>query len=145
MCRDHNWTSNGFLKTLRIIVLIQEHWRLPNEIESCKSAAFRKGWTAVWHPATRTQKTVDGRPGISGGVVILVLSGRTIMKSILISDHRLIGASIGWGRKTTMHVICIYGLDTGQTNPTPQEGNKVLRSGISEHLAKIGRVPWVIG
>eukprot|EP00972_Heterocapsa_arctica_P111827 16428295-Heterocapsa_arctica.AAC.1 len=44
-----------------------------------------------------------------------------------------------------MHIICIYGLDTGQTNPTPEEGNQVFRSRISEHLAKLGRVPWVIG
>eukprot|EP00972_Heterocapsa_arctica_P052869 7783029-Heterocapsa_arctica.AAC.1 len=28
---------------------IQEHWRLPSEIEAWKSAAFRKGWTGVWH------------------------------------------------------------------------------------------------
>eukprot|EP00972_Heterocapsa_arctica_P031162 4587021-Heterocapsa_arctica.AAC.1 len=27
------------------IVLIQEHWRLPSEIDAWKSAAFRKGWT----------------------------------------------------------------------------------------------------
>eukprot|EP00972_Heterocapsa_arctica_P039832 5869302-Heterocapsa_arctica.AAC.1 len=53
------------------IVCIQEHWRLPSEIESWKSAAFRKGWTGVWHPAIKTQKTVDGRPGKSGGVAIL--------------------------------------------------------------------------
>eukprot|EP00972_Heterocapsa_arctica_P093494 13791064-Heterocapsa_arctica.AAC.1 len=45
------------------IVLIQEHCILPNEIGSWKSAAFRKGWTGVWHPAINTQKTVDGRPG----------------------------------------------------------------------------------
>eukprot|EP00972_Heterocapsa_arctica_P063655 9393337-Heterocapsa_arctica.AAC.1 len=65
------------------IVLIQEHWILPSEIESWKSAAFRKGWTGVWHPAIKTQKTVDGRPGTSGGVAILVWNGRTIMKSTL--------------------------------------------------------------
>eukprot|EP00972_Heterocapsa_arctica_P062244 9176213-Heterocapsa_arctica.AAC.1 len=53
--------------------------------------------------------------------------------------HRIIGANIGWGRKKTMHVMCIYGLDTGQTSPPPEEGNKVLRARISEHLAKIGR------
>eukprot|EP00972_Heterocapsa_arctica_P074384 10976670-Heterocapsa_arctica.AAC.1 len=94
------------------IVLIQDHWRLPNEIESLKSAAFRKGWTGVWHPAIRTLETAEGHPGRSGGVAILVWSGRTIMEATLVSDHRLIGASIGWGRKTTMHVMCIYGLDT---------------------------------
>eukprot|EP00972_Heterocapsa_arctica_P031862 4694116-Heterocapsa_arctica.AAC.1 len=78
------------------IILIQEHWRLPNNIEYWKSAAFRKGWTGIWHPAIRTQKTVEGHSGRYGGVAILVWSGRAIMKSTLISDHRLIGASIGW-------------------------------------------------
>eukprot|EP00972_Heterocapsa_arctica_P047274 6974173-Heterocapsa_arctica.AAC.1 len=67
------------------------------------------------------------------------------MKSTLVSDHRLIGASIGWGRKKTMHIMCVYRLDSGQNNPGPEEGNKVLRARISEHLAKIGRVPWIIG
>eukprot|EP00972_Heterocapsa_arctica_P074457 10989527-Heterocapsa_arctica.AAC.1 len=37
------------------IVLIQEHWRLPSEIEAWKLAAFRKGWTGVWHAAKKTQ------------------------------------------------------------------------------------------
>eukprot|EP00972_Heterocapsa_arctica_P101454 14949677-Heterocapsa_arctica.AAC.1 len=40
-----------------------------------------------------------------------------------------------------MHIMCIYGLDTGQTNLGPEEGNKVLRTRISEHLATIGREP----
>eukprot|EP00972_Heterocapsa_arctica_P089969 13272884-Heterocapsa_arctica.AAC.1 len=32
-----------------------------------------KGWTGVWHPAKKTQKqNIDGRPGKSGGVAILV-------------------------------------------------------------------------
>eukprot|EP00972_Heterocapsa_arctica_P025046 3690600-Heterocapsa_arctica.AAC.1 len=39
----------------------------------------------------------------------------------------------------------IYGLDSGQTNPPPEEGNKLLRARISERLAKIGRVPWIMG
>eukprot|EP00972_Heterocapsa_arctica_P067701 9995913-Heterocapsa_arctica.AAC.1 len=70
---------------------------------------------------------------------------RTIIKSTLVSDHRLIGASIGWGRKKTLHVMCMYGLDTGQVNPGPEEGNRVLRDRVAEHLAKLGRVPWIIG
>jgi hypothetical protein len=41
--------------------------------------------------------------------------------------------------------MCVYGLDTGQSFPGPDEGNKVLRDRISEHLAQIGRVPWIIG
>eukprot|EP00972_Heterocapsa_arctica_P102416 15091145-Heterocapsa_arctica.AAC.1 len=85
--------------------LKEEHWRLPSEIEAWKSAAFRKGWTVVWHPAKKTQRTSkEGRPGKSGGVAIFVWNGRMIMKSTLVSDHRLIGASIGRGRKKTMHI-----------------------------------------
>eukprot|EP00972_Heterocapsa_arctica_P100493 14818095-Heterocapsa_arctica.AAC.1 len=61
------------------------------------------------------------------------------MKSTLVSDHRLIGASIGRGRKKTMRVMSIYGLDTGQTNPGAEGGNNILGASISEHLAKIGR------
>eukprot|EP00972_Heterocapsa_arctica_P039410 5803473-Heterocapsa_arctica.AAC.1 len=67
------------------------------------------------------------------------------MKSTLVSDHRLIGASIGCGRKKTMHIMCGYGVDSGQTNPTPEEGIKVIRARISEHLGKFGRVPWIVG
>eukprot|EP00972_Heterocapsa_arctica_P066006 9738612-Heterocapsa_arctica.AAC.1 len=93
-------------------------------MEAKKSAAFRKGCTGVWHPAKKTQKTEDGRPGKSGGVAILIWNRRMIMKSTLVSDRRLIGASIGWGRKKTMHIMCVYGLDSGQTNPGPEEGNK---------------------
>eukprot|EP00972_Heterocapsa_arctica_P111039 16347803-Heterocapsa_arctica.AAC.1 len=37
-------------------VLIQEHWRLPSESESWKSAAFRKGWTEVWHSAVKKHR-----------------------------------------------------------------------------------------
>eukprot|EP00972_Heterocapsa_arctica_P013191 1938341-Heterocapsa_arctica.AAC.1 len=39
----------------------------------------------------------------------------------------------------------MYGLDTGQVNPGPEEGNRVLRDRVAEHLAKLGRVPWIIG
>eukprot|EP00972_Heterocapsa_arctica_P045127 6663398-Heterocapsa_arctica.AAC.1 len=67
---------------------------------------------------------MDGKPGKSGGVAILVWNGRPIMKSTIVSDHRLTGESIGWGRKKTTHVMCLYGLGTGQTNPGPEEGNK---------------------
>eukprot|EP00972_Heterocapsa_arctica_P070746 10450078-Heterocapsa_arctica.AAC.1 len=39
----------------------------------------------------------------------------------------------------------MYGLDTGQVNPGPEEGNIVPRDRVAEHLAKLGRVPWIIG
>eukprot|EP00972_Heterocapsa_arctica_P029996 4420578-Heterocapsa_arctica.AAC.1 len=40
--QDFEWVLEN---TEDHIVLIQEHWRLPNEIEAWKSAAYRKGWT----------------------------------------------------------------------------------------------------
>eukprot|EP00972_Heterocapsa_arctica_P018667 2760245-Heterocapsa_arctica.AAC.1 len=49
------------------IIPIQEHWRPPNEIEFWKTAAFRKGWTGLWHPAIGTEKPVEGHSGKSGG------------------------------------------------------------------------------
>ncbi len=67
----------------------------------------------MWHPAMRTQKTEEGNPGRSGGVAILVWAGITILKSSLESDHRLIGASIGWGRRKSIHIMSIYGYNVG--------------------------------
>eukprot|EP00972_Heterocapsa_arctica_P029995 4420507-Heterocapsa_arctica.AAC.1 len=55
------------------IVLIQEHWRLNEDIESWKTIVFTKGWHGVGNPAIKTQNTEDGKPGRSGGVAVLVL------------------------------------------------------------------------
>eukprot|EP00972_Heterocapsa_arctica_P113755 16438917-Heterocapsa_arctica.AAC.1 len=40
--QDFEWVLEN---TEDHIVLIQEHWRLPSEMEAWKSAAYRKGWT----------------------------------------------------------------------------------------------------
>eukprot|EP00972_Heterocapsa_arctica_P082742 12191710-Heterocapsa_arctica.AAC.1 len=37
-CKDH-------------VMLIQEHWRLKDEIEEWKTIAHLKGWQGVWEPA----------------------------------------------------------------------------------------------
>eukprot|EP00972_Heterocapsa_arctica_P096272 14204010-Heterocapsa_arctica.AAC.1 len=59
------------------------------------------------------------------------------------ADHRLVGAIIGWGGGKSIHIMSIYGHDTGQTNN--EDGNQVLRGRVGRHLAAIGRVPWVVG
>eukprot|EP00972_Heterocapsa_arctica_P060389 8905694-Heterocapsa_arctica.AAC.1 len=41
-CKDH-------------VMLIQEHWRLKEEIEKWKTTAFVKGWQGVWEPAKVTE------------------------------------------------------------------------------------------
>eukprot|EP00972_Heterocapsa_arctica_P077982 11498935-Heterocapsa_arctica.AAC.1 len=58
------------------------------------------------------------------------------------ADHRLVGAVVGWGRTKSIHIMSVYGLDTGQKKCG--RGNKVLRGRIARHLAVIGRAPWVV-
>eukprot|EP00972_Heterocapsa_arctica_P109841 16171533-Heterocapsa_arctica.AAC.1 len=48
------------------ILLIQEHWRLPDELGTWKSIAFRRGWHGIWHAANSTQNTEESNPGKSG-------------------------------------------------------------------------------
>eukprot|EP00972_Heterocapsa_arctica_P072784 10745504-Heterocapsa_arctica.AAC.1 len=116
---------------------------LEEDIETCKTIAFNKGWHGVWNPASKTQKADDGNPGRSGGVAVFVWKGRTIMNSSMEADHRLVGAIIGWGRRESIHIVSIYGHDTGQHHH--EEGNDVLRGSVGRHLAAIGRVHWVVG
>eukprot|EP00972_Heterocapsa_arctica_P087789 12945809-Heterocapsa_arctica.AAC.1 len=37
-----------------------------------------------------------------------------MLKTTFESDYRAIGATLGWGRKRTLHIFSIYGFDTGQ-------------------------------
>eukprot|EP00972_Heterocapsa_arctica_P022228 3270241-Heterocapsa_arctica.AAC.1 len=50
------------------------------------------------------RKHQDGVTGRSGGVDILTRNGRLIMKNTFEADYRALGASIGWGRKKTLHI-----------------------------------------
>eukprot|EP00972_Heterocapsa_arctica_P022379 3291353-Heterocapsa_arctica.AAC.1 len=63
-----------------------------------------KGWQGVWEPANLTEKNQDGVTGRSGRVAILTWNGRLIMKNTFGSDYRALGASMGWGRKKTLHI-----------------------------------------
>eukprot|EP00972_Heterocapsa_arctica_P009362 1378383-Heterocapsa_arctica.AAC.1 len=126
-------------RTKKTVKMGPEHWRRDEDIETWRTIASTKAWHGVWHPAIKTQKTDDGRPGRSG-VAVLVWKGRTINNSAMEADHRLVGAVVGWGRRKTIHNMTVYGLDTGQKNH--EAGNKVLRGRIARHLAAIGRVPW---
>eukprot|EP00972_Heterocapsa_arctica_P019949 2942674-Heterocapsa_arctica.AAC.1 len=56
----------------------------------------------------------DAITGRSGGVAILTWNGRLILNNTFESDYRAVGASIGWGRKETLHIFSIYGFDLGQ-------------------------------
>eukprot|EP00972_Heterocapsa_arctica_P100480 14816612-Heterocapsa_arctica.AAC.1 len=62
-------------------MLIQEHWRLKEDIEKWKTIAFTKGWQGVWEPAKVTEKDKDGVTGRSGGVAILTWSGRLLLNN----------------------------------------------------------------
>eukprot|EP00972_Heterocapsa_arctica_P047534 7011527-Heterocapsa_arctica.AAC.1 len=87
------------------IMLIQGHWRLQDEIEQWKTTAHLKGWQGVWEPVIVTEKNNDGVTGRSGGVAILNWNGILLLKSNVEADHRLVGATIGWGRKKSLHIF----------------------------------------
>eukprot|EP00972_Heterocapsa_arctica_P008210 1201753-Heterocapsa_arctica.AAC.1 len=57
-CKDH-------------VLLIQEHWRLQDDLHTWETLAYRKGWQGIWEPAKHTENNQDGVTGRSGGVAIL--------------------------------------------------------------------------
>eukprot|EP00972_Heterocapsa_arctica_P059246 8738641-Heterocapsa_arctica.AAC.1 len=101
-------------------MLIQEHWRLKEELHTWETLAYTTRWQGVWEPAKVTEKDLDGVTGRSGGVAILTWNGRLIMKNTFESDYRALGASIGWGRKKTLPIFLIYGFDLGQKDQQGQ-------------------------
>jgi hypothetical protein len=135
-CKDH-------------IMMIQEHKQLNNEMAKWKTTALMRGWQGVWEQATVTEKDHEGQIGRSGGVAILTWKGRLILKNTFEANHRAIGASIGWGRKKTLHLFSIYGYDKGQKDLQGQnyydKGNRTIRDRLGCFIKQLGRVPWIIG
>eukprot|EP00972_Heterocapsa_arctica_P089247 13161804-Heterocapsa_arctica.AAC.1 len=97
----------------------------------------------VWEPAKQTEKTQYGVTGRSGGVTILTWNGRLLMKNTFEADYRALGASIGSGRKKTLHIFSIYGFDTGQKYKQGQtyseRGNKSIRDRLGRYITQLGR------
>eukprot|EP00972_Heterocapsa_arctica_P015541 2287703-Heterocapsa_arctica.AAC.1 len=60
-----------------------------------------------------------------------------------------LGASIGWGRKKTLHRFSIYGFDLGQKDQQGQSyyerANRSIRERLGRFVTQLGRVPWIIG
>eukprot|EP00972_Heterocapsa_arctica_P092580 13652804-Heterocapsa_arctica.AAC.1 len=67
-CKDH-------------VMLIQEHWRLKEQLHTWQTLAYLKGWHGVWEPAKVTEKDQDGITGRSGGVAILTWNGILILQT----------------------------------------------------------------
>eukprot|EP00972_Heterocapsa_arctica_P049208 7242065-Heterocapsa_arctica.AAC.1 len=64
-------------------MLIQEHWRLKEELRTWQTLAHLKGWRGIWEPAKATDKSQDGVTGRSGGVAVLTWNGRLILEKHL--------------------------------------------------------------
>eukprot|EP00972_Heterocapsa_arctica_P101072 14896582-Heterocapsa_arctica.AAC.1 len=98
-----------------------------------------KGWQGVWEPAIVTENNNDGVTGRSGGVAILTWNGTLFLKSDFEADHKLVGATIGWGRKKSIHIFSVYGYDTAQTYKQGQSyyerGNRTIRYTLGRCLA----------
>eukprot|EP00972_Heterocapsa_arctica_P062617 9233172-Heterocapsa_arctica.AAC.1 len=77
-------------------MLIQEHWRLNEEIEKWKTTAFIQGWQGVWAPPKVTENNKDGVTGRFGGVAILTWNGILLLNNTFESDYRAVGATLGW-------------------------------------------------
>eukprot|EP00972_Heterocapsa_arctica_P057774 8523421-Heterocapsa_arctica.AAC.1 len=58
------------------------------------------------------------------------------MKNTLESDYRAAGASIGWGRKKTLHSLSIDGFDIGQKD---QQGQSYYERGNRSIRDRLGR------
>eukprot|EP00972_Heterocapsa_arctica_P052188 7675962-Heterocapsa_arctica.AAC.1 len=82
------------------------------------------------------RKYQDGVTGRSGGVAILTWNGRLMLKNTFGSDYRAVGASIGWGRKKTLHILSIYGFDLGQKD---QKGQSYYERGNESIRDRLGR------
>eukprot|EP00972_Heterocapsa_arctica_P082876 12212418-Heterocapsa_arctica.AAC.1 len=72
-----------------------------------------KGWQGVWEPAKVTETHKDGVTGRSGGVATPTWNG-TLLTSEFESDYKAVGATLGRGRKRSLHIFSIYGFGTGQ-------------------------------
>eukprot|EP00972_Heterocapsa_arctica_P034468 5075090-Heterocapsa_arctica.AAC.1 len=89
-------------------MLIQEHWRLKEELRSWETLAYLKGWQGVWEPAKVTEKDQNGVTGRSRGVAILTWSGRLILTNTFEADYRALGATIGWEERK----LCTFSKST---------------------------------
>eukprot|EP00972_Heterocapsa_arctica_P067098 9902085-Heterocapsa_arctica.AAC.1 len=101
----HNQHQPLWLADRLRICWTTEHWRLEDEIEKWKTTAFLKGCQGVWEPAIVTEKNTDGVTGRSGGVAILTWNGILLLKHKFEADYILVGATIGWGRKGSIHIF----------------------------------------
>eukprot|EP00972_Heterocapsa_arctica_P016696 2461823-Heterocapsa_arctica.AAC.1 len=72
---------------------------------TCQILAHHKGWQGVWEVAKHTETNDDGVTGRSGGVSISAWNGRLVIKSEFEADHRVVGATLGWGRRKSIHMF----------------------------------------
>ena len=97
------------LPTNADILLIQEHWRGPNDLASWQGQARTKGWHGVW--ALGNRNPVTGR--YTSGVAILASVQRPLTQ-VGDSDDRMITAQVPWTRRVSLMVTSVYCWDTGK-------------------------------
>eukprot|EP00972_Heterocapsa_arctica_P003847 573020-Heterocapsa_arctica.AAC.1 len=108
-----------------------------------------EGWQGLWEPAKVTEQYKDGVTGRSGGVAILTWNGRLLLNNEVESYCRAVAATLGWGRKKSLHMFSIYGFDTGQKDKQGQSyyerGNISIRDRLGRYITQLGKAPWIIG
>ena len=116
------------------ILLIQEHRLLGCDLPGMQAIAHKAGWHGVWDAATRT--LLRGR---SGGTAVLTRLPGLIFRGHKV--HRTTTAIIPWTRHTAMHLVAVYGAHSLHHDRDAENGR--MLDEIQEHLAVIGRVPWI--
>ena len=127
--------SNAFQAKAQVL-LVQEHRLIGPDIPGMQALAAMAGWHGVWDAATKT--FAKGR---SGGTAVLVRKPLIIQRGPRIPRGTL--AAIAWTRRAYIHVGSVYGAHQG--HPSRATENHRLFTGLQEHLAAIGRVPWLLG
>ena len=128
---------SNFEKALKFkadILLIQEHWRGPDDINSWQSKARHAGWHGAWSLGVRNP--VTGRH--TSGVAVLTRETRPIVQ-VGTADDRTITAMVPWSRRTALMVTSVYCWDSKKHDAANKnaERHKVL----SQRAREYGRVP----
>jgi len=124
---------NAFAENVSIL-LFQEHRLLGPDLPGMQAAARIAGWHGVWDAATKTM--LRGR---SGGTAVLTRLPCLIFRGLKV--HRATTAIIPWTRHTAMHLVSVYGAHSLHCDRLSENGR--MLDELQEHLAVIGRVPWV--
>ena len=116
--------------------LLQEHRLTAVDLPGIQRMATNAGWHGVWDACNKT--LLRGR---SGGTAVLTRQPCLIFRGPKV--HKVTTAIIPWARTAAIHIAGVYGAHSLHHDRTTEHGRMI--SELQEHLAVLGRVPWIWG